>query len=58
MPVSFYRFVRRICKLQLGCEETVIIAGISGCVFWCSLNSVLRELGTQENRLVFYATKV
>ena len=58
IPVSFYKFVRRICKVQRGCEETVIIAGISGYVFCCAINSVLRELGTQENRLDFYVTKV
>ena len=33
--------------------KKLTIAGISGYVFWCAINSVLQALGTQENRLVF-----
>ena len=33
--------------------KKLTIAGISGYVFWCAINSVLQALGTQENRLIF-----
>ena len=33
--------------------KKLTIAGNSGYVFWCAINSVLQALGTQENRLVF-----
>ena len=33
--------------------KKLTIAGISGYVFRCAINSVLQALGTQENRLVF-----
>ena len=37
--------------------KKLTIAGISGYVFWCAINSVLQALGTQENRLVFLRNK-
>ena len=50
MPVSFYKFAGRICKVERGCEETVIIAeSVVMCfgvpLILCCGNSELKKIG-------------